>query len=313
MRRSKTGEPKMNMPDRIVFGSGSRGSHAVVPEILEIGWGRFSVANRGHLRPHAHVGAFEVCLILSGEVEWSTATSLDILREGDVYVTQPNEEHWGLDSVMHPCTLHWLILGSPEHDFAWSGLDSGLANYLHAQLRGIRSHRLRATSKLLQAFRELFEEHKLICATPEQQLLRQGYCRSTLHQLLIELARICDRQNTTHAQDRTALPVETARALELLSRGGHDPALARQSCERIGIDYKTLNDQFIEHLGASVLQYCLRQRVRLARERLLSAETTVTDIALELGFASGQHFATVFRKVTGLTPSQYRKASGATS
>jgi len=301
----------MNTSDRIVFGSGSRGTHTVVPEILEIGWGHFSVADRGHLRPHKHVDAFEICLILSGEVEWSTSTSLDVLREGDVYLTQPNEEHWGLDSAMHPCTLHWLILGSPEHDFAWPGLDPRLAAYLHSHLRKMRFHRLRGTPKLLQGFKGLFEEHNLTCTTPAEQLLQQGTCRSELHRLLIELVRTSTRYTTTHAvNSKVAFPEETSRALAILRQNRHDPAVVRQACDRIGTDYKTLNEQFIEHLGASVLQYSLRQRVRLARDRLLSADTTVADIAFELGFSSSQHFATVFRKVTGLTPSQYRKTSG---
>src|SRR5689334_22776586 len=96
---------KMNKSQRIVFGTGVRGGHLLLPEVLETGWGRFEVADTGHLSPHSHSGAFEICFILSGEVEWRTTDSLDVLREGDAYITQPGEVHWGRDAVMHPCTL----------------------------------------------------------------------------------------------------------------------------------------------------------------------------------------------------------------
>jgi AraC-like DNA-binding protein len=33
----------------------------------------------------------------------------------------------------------------------------------------------------------------------------------------------------------------------------------------------------------------------------------VTDIALDVGFYSSQHFATTFKKLTGYTPSDFRK------
>jgi AraC-like DNA-binding protein len=47
-------------------------------------------------------------------------------------------------------------------------------------------------------------------------------------------------------------------------------------------------------------------RVRAAELRLSNTDEPITNIALDLGFATPQHFATVFRKRTGHTPSAVR-------
>ena len=285
-----------------------RAGHHLVPEILEAGWGSFVDADCGHLRPHAHPGAFELCLILTGEVEWETADSSSVLHAGDVYLTQPGETHWGRDDVMHPCTLYWLILGSPRCRYAWPGCDRQLAVHLERRLRGIRTHRMRGTAKLGAAFAEIFDEHAKGSSTRAELLLRRGNARAAMQQLLVELVRTYDRQPELSGAPnaRGDLPAKAERVIEMLHSGAHSPEVVRRLCESIGSDHKKINQDFIEHVGMTVSKYWLRERVRLARERLIEPTTTVTEVATELGFSSSQHFATVFRRMTGLTPSEYR-------
>src|ERR1700733_5004617 len=149
----------MNRSKRIVFGSGEHGGHSLIPEILEIGWGHFANADSGHLRRHKHQGAFEICLLVSGEVEWFAGDTGYVLRGGDVFVTRPDEVHWGRDAAMHPCTLYWLIAASPRSGVSWLHIDAELADYLDNGLYRQHSHRLRGTSALRSTFEELFREH----------------------------------------------------------------------------------------------------------------------------------------------------------
>ena len=299
----------MNSSQRIVFGTGHRGGHSLLPEILEIGWGTFAVADEGHLVPHAHAGAFELCLILDGEVEWSAGASLEILREGDVYVSQPDEIHWGRDAAMHPCSLYWVILGSIRCGFNWGDTNPQLALELDARLREFQLHRLRSSSGIKAAFQEIFEEHRLGINSAYETLLRQGNARASLLRLLIQLVRAYDQRTTSKdlSDERLTLPPTLLLALQVLHNYAHDPQVVpHRVCETTGLKYNKLNDLFVYHLGSTLPQYWLRQRVRLAREQLLRSDKSIIDIATELGFSSSQHFATVFRKITGLTPTVYR-------
>jgi AraC family transcriptional regulator len=53
--------------------------------------------------------------------------------------------------------------------------------------------------------------------------------------------------------------------------------------------------------------WVMKRRVECACEILVDPRRSITDIAVALGFASSQHFATVFRKHMGATPSEYRR------
>jgi len=300
----------MTSAQRIVFGSGVRGGHQLLPEILEIGWGRFPEADRGHLRPHTHKGAFEICFIVSGEVEWGTDRSWDVLRTGDLYLTAPDEAHWGRDATMHPCALYWLILGAPEHGYDWPGFDPALIKLLEQILAGPKSHRLRGGDSLQKAFEDLFEEHALPCSDATARLLSVASARAKLQNLIVEVARAILRDNASqHCADGASFLTTSVDNIMIMIRDGHcNPDTIRCVCRDNGYDYDKLNRDFVDNIGISVSQYWLRERIRLARDRLHQSSMSVTDIAMELGFSSSQHFATAFRKMTGMTPSEYRRA-----
>jgi AraC-like DNA-binding protein len=301
---------KVYAANRVVFGSGTRGGHRLIPEILEIGWGDFPAADCGHLRRHVHEGAFEICLILSGEVEWSGTHGLNILRPGDAYLTQPTEAHWGRDATMHPCSLYWLIVGSPSHGAEWPETDGRLATHLDRRLCDIPTNRIRGTERLGELFRSLFEEHRNADDAAADAILRQACARAALHSLLIELVRAYERR-TAFASHRSEPDSSfMMRAVEVLHQNAHDPHIAHRVSEIIHADFDTLNREFIRHSGVTIAQYWLREKVRLARDQLLREGVTVTDVATQFGFSSSQHFATVFRKITGLTPSDYRNQNG---
>jgi AraC family transcriptional regulator len=59
--------------------------------------------------------------------------------------------------------------------------------------------------------------------------------------------------------------------------------------------------------GFSPWQFVLLRRVERAKSLLTSSQLAITEIALHCGFASSQHFATVFKKQTGTTPGAFRR------
>lgn len=59
--------------------------------------------------------------------------------------------------------------------------------------------------------------------------------------------------------------------------------------------------------GVPPHRYIGEQRIHRAKELLLDGSRSITDVALDLGFASHSHFTDAFRKITGVTPSRYRK------
>ena len=66
---------------------------------------------------------------------------------------------------------------------------------------------------------------------------------------------------------------------------------------------------FSESTGETPHQYVIAKRIEKAKALLCNRRQSVTEIGLAVGFSHSQHFATKFKKHTGVTPSDYRAAS----
>lgn len=60
-------------------------------------------------------------------------------------------------------------------------------------------------------------------------------------------------------------------------------------------------------LGTTPFRYLNKRRIARAQQLLLDPHLSITEIGLTLGFSSHSHFTGTFRKITGTTPSQFRK------
>jgi AraC family transcriptional regulator len=65
---------------------------------------------------------------------------------------------------------------------------------------------------------------------------------------------------------------------------------------------------FRQSLGMPPQRYQISQRIERAKVMLAAHAASVTDIGLTLGYSETSAFSTAFRRVTGLTPSAYRRS-----
>jgi AraC-like DNA-binding protein len=70
---------------------------------------------------------------------------------------------------------------------------------------------------------------------------------------------------------------------------------------------------FRAEVGIPIHQYLLRLRLALALERLVSGSRNLSELALDLGFASHSHFTTSFRQTFGISPSIFRRQASTSS
>lgn len=64
---------------------------------------------------------------------------------------------------------------------------------------------------------------------------------------------------------------------------------------------------FKQSMGISPYQYVIQQRVERAKQLLKQQEISISDIALDCGFANQTHLTKVFRQMIGMTPKAYQK------
>jgi AraC family transcriptional regulator len=64
---------------------------------------------------------------------------------------------------------------------------------------------------------------------------------------------------------------------------------------------------FKQSVGTAPYQYLMQQRVERAKQLLKQQVISISDIALDCGFANQTHLTKVFRRMTGMTPKAYQK------
>ncbi len=64
---------------------------------------------------------------------------------------------------------------------------------------------------------------------------------------------------------------------------------------------------FKSAMGVSPSRYHINLRLDAARRLLRETKKSVVTIALDVGYTNPSHFAQLFRRETGLSPSDYRR------
>ena len=76
--------------------------------------------------------------------------------------------------------------------------------------------------------------------------------------------------------------------------------------EDTGHEYPYLSKLFSESEGTTIEQYLLRQKIEKVKEYLGYDELTLSEIADTMGYSSVAHLSTQFRKVTGMSPTEFK-------
>lgn len=77
--------------------------------------------------------------------------------------------------------------------------------------------------------------------------------------------------------------------------------------EKLGYDYTYLSNLFSEMKGVTLQQFIILHRIEKAKEFMLYDELNISEISYKLQYSSVAHFSNQFKKITGLTPSHYKK------
>ncbi len=77
--------------------------------------------------------------------------------------------------------------------------------------------------------------------------------------------------------------------------------------EKLGYDYTYLANTFSEVKGITIQQFIIINKIERIKELLLYDELNLTEISYLLHYSSVSHLSNQFKKITGLTPSYYKK------
>lgn len=83
-----------------------------------------------------------------------------------------------------------------------------------------------------------------------------------------------------------------------------------QIADYFGYNPKYLSAFFKNLAGMSLKQYMLQAKMDTAKAELSDTNHTISQIAFNVGFNDAHNFSNAFKKITGLSPSEYRESYG---
>ena len=74
-----------------------------------------------------------------------------------------------------------------------------------------------------------------------------------------------------------------------------------------GLSYQYVSSLFSSMEGITIEKFIIHQKIEKVKELIVYDELTLSEIAYRLGYSSVQHLSNQFKKVTGLSPSYFKK------
>lgn len=80
--------------------------------------------------------------------------------------------------------------------------------------------------------------------------------------------------------------------------------------KKLNKEYSQLSRLFSEVEGITIEQFFILQKIEKVKEWIAYDELTLSEIAWKLGYSSVAHLSSQFKKMTGLSPSHFKKLGG---
>jgi len=88
-------------------------------------------------------------------------------------------------------------------------------------------------------------------------------------------------------------------------------SISKYISDNIYKDYSSISRLFSEVEGVTIEQFFILQKTEKIKEWLIYGEQSLSQIAFNLGYSSTQHLSNQFKKLTGMTPSQFKELGAA--
>ena len=137
---------------------------------------------------------------------------------------------------------------------------------------------------------------------------RDGFSALVLESIATELMVHASRQHSSCAERKP--PRWLKHVKEFLTENFAEPPGLTEIASAAGVHPTHLARVFRQFEGCTIGDYVRTARINFARRQMLESADPLVQIALAAGFADQTHFTRSFKRVTGMTPSQFRCVFG---
>ena len=238
-------------------------------------------------QPHFH-NKHELYFLEKGKTKYFVGSELYLMEPGDMVFVHKGAFH---KTVIDETSERLLFVF--DDDFA----GAEYAPYVEA----LKSNKfIRISSDQLYKFREIF--HKI---ERENRHHAEDYLemeRLYLRQLLILISRHRLPENHTNLSESYLL---IQNAATYISENYHTDLSLTLLAQKYALSRSHFSKLFKEVTGVGLNEYINITRISAAEKLLAKKSMTITEVASACGFNDSNYFASVFKRLKGITPKKY--------
>lgn len=97
-------------------------------------------------------------------------------------------------------------------------------------------------------------------------------------------------------------------AKRLLEEKADEPFRVNDLCVALGYSKSYLSRLFHEQTGETIAQFAIRQKIKKAKQLIRETGYNFSQISDMLAFDNPQYFSRVFKRITGMTPTEFKQS-----
>lgn len=178
-------------------------------------------------------------------------------------------------------------------------------------------------------FREMYPDVEVVeggIVTEEERIYSSGGAHSYWNLLLYLLEKYTDRETAILASKYFAIDIdrdsqsafamfkgqkshkdkEILKAQEYIEKNIHEKISTDELAKISAIGRRTFERRFKDATNNSVLEYIQRIKIEAAKRQFETSRKNINEVMYDVGYTDTKAFRDLFKKLTGLTPVEYR-------
>lgn len=280
----------------------------VLPQVSSIGYWDATHHQSWRLGEHRNEG-IEITWLDNGHLDFVVGGRSYPLSPGHLTITRPWQPHSVGNPIVGASRLYWMILDvgvrQPHQEWKWPPwlvLAPKDIKNLTAMLRENEHPVWPGTAAIARCFTDIGQ---LIAASRDGPLAAS---RLTLlaNEVFVCLMELLHAQNPRRKPSLTHGERSVAMFLDRLEDALDEPWTLELMAEKAGLARTRFAHHCRKLTNLAPMGYLQQQRVEMAKRMLADNRRTITDVALDCGFASSAYFSSVFRRHVQCSPREYR-------
>lgn len=269
----------------------------------------FKCAESNKIRMHRH-DFWEIVYVYEGIGENHTENTSSIITEGNLLLISPGAAHTIISNSNANCPRVRICNCLFTIDF----FDKALNDYF--KINELKNFRLYSILKNRDVFCVQLNDNEIKTICGYIYDINRECCikdirideliKNSIVNLLIEATRIYETPERNLNSDTKENSL--AAILEQYMKANLNSKITLASLsEQVHLAPAYLSRYFKEHTGETVSEYLFRIRIERAAELLRTTSYSITEISALCGYSSLGNFQRYFKKLVGISPSEYRK------